>query len=152
MDTNNTDNLNSDQKIKDLEERIAELENNWKRALADYKNFEKRTLEEKYDMAAWACSSLIMKLLPVLDNLEMVDSHVNDAGLKLTLKEFKQILTDEGIAEEDVQGKDFNAETMDAIDMIETTDDQKNKVLEVISKGYRLKDKLIRPARVKVGK
>ncbi len=132
-----------------LEERILELENNWKRSLADYKNLEKRVTEEKYALRELANLVLVSRLLPVLDNLEMVDVHVNDTGLKYTIKEFRQILEDEGLIEFNPLAQTFDANTMEAIETVEGED---GKVIEVLRKGYFLKDKLVRPARVKVGK
>ena len=132
-----------------LEERIAELENNWKRALADYKNLEKRVAEERDSLKDFANLVFVSRLLPVLDNLQMVEAHVSDDGLKYTVKEFKQILEDEGIKEINPKGEDFDATTMEAIETVEGED---GKVVEVLRNGYMLKNKSVRPARVKVGK
>ncbi|HSX39824.1 MAG TPA: nucleotide exchange factor GrpE [Candidatus Saccharimonadales bacterium] len=132
-----------------LEERISELENNWKRALADYKNLEKRVSEEKEALRDFANLVLLSRLLPILDNLEMAQVHLNDEGLKYTIKEFKQVLEDEGLREIDPTNKEFDAATMEAVEMV---DGEENKVIEPLRKGYLLRDKLIRPARVKVGK
>lgn len=136
-------------KMKKLEEKVDELENNWKRAMADYINFKKRTEEEKSAIIDFANAVLLGRFLLILDNLEMLDNHINDESLKLILKDFKQILTDEGVNEIEALGKEFNPEQMDAI---ETVEGEKNKVVEVTQKGYTIKDKLLRPARVKVGK
>ena len=138
----------TDPKIKELEERCAELENNWKRALADYKNFEKRVMSEKLTIMDFANENLLADMLPVLDNLEMLSIHLNDMGLKLTLNNLKQVLADYGVKEIDATNKDFDSASMEAI---ETAEGEKGKVLEILTKGYTLKDKLLRPARVKVG-
>jgi molecular chaperone GrpE len=141
---------NKDQnKIKELEERISELENNWKRALADYKNLERRTLEEKEIFLNFSNETLVRSLLPLVDHMEMLVKHVDDRGLKMILKDFQRILESEGVKEIETLRKDFDSGTMDAVDTVEG---EKNKVIEVISKGYLLKGKLLRPARVKVGK
>lgn len=132
-----------------LKLRIAELENNWKRALADYKNLEKRVNEERYQFLAFANMSLILRMLPILDNLEMLEKHSSDMGLALTIKEFKQILKDEDVFEIDTTEKEFDSTNMEAVEMIEG---KANQVLEVVRKGYTCKEKLLRPARVKVGK
>jgi molecular chaperone GrpE len=142
-------NLEQNDKIKELEEKVAELENSWKRALADYRNLQKRTEEEKESLVMFISSMFFKRVLPVLDNLELLEKHVNDEGLKMITKEFRQILNEEGVTVIDVLDKDFEADSMEAI---ETVDGPKNKVVEVINKGYMLKNKLLRPARVKVGK
>lgn len=138
-----------DQKIQDLEKRAESLENNWKRAAADYKNLEKRVAEERADFVAFANAVLLQRILPVLDNLELLETHLNDTGLKLIIKDFKQVLTDVGVKEIETTNKQFDATTMEAVDTIEGDE---NKVITTEQKGYFLKDKLLRPARVKVGK
>jgi len=152
MNTDNNINQNTlTSEMEALKSKVDEMENNWKRALADYKNLEKRALEEKFAFASFANTSIIQRILPVLDNLELVNAHISDTGLKMTIKEFKQVLNEEGVTEINPEGKEFDATNMEAIDMVENPE-MNNKVISVISKGYMLKDKLIRPARVKVGK
>ena len=135
-------------KISELEEKVSELENNWKRALADYQNLQKRVAEEREALVTYANLVLISELLPVLDNLELLEKHIDDTGLKLTIKTFKQILENEGVKEIECLGKDFDPALMEAIELV---DGKEGKVAEVAQKGYVLKDKLIRPAKVKVG-
>ena len=127
--------------------KIEELTNNWKRALADYQNLQKRYEKEKVEFAQYANSTLILRLLSVLDCLEKVQSYLKDNGLDLAIKEFKNVLADEGLKEVEAQGKRFNPEEMEAIEKV---DGEEEKVIEVLAKGYFLKDKLIRPAKVKV--
>ena len=135
--------------MEQLEKRVGELENNWKRALADYKNLEKRTAEERDQIISFSNLVLISQLIPVLDNLELMEKHLGDAALSMIVKEFKQVLTNEGLEEIDASGKEFDPITMEAV---ETVDGEPNKVIEIVQKGYLLKNKLIRPTRVKVGK
>lgn len=136
-------------KIEEMEQKIIELENNWKRALADYKNLEKRTTQEKLAMADFANGILIEQLLPVLDNFEMLIQHNKDQGLEMSVKEFKRVLISAGVAEIEVSvGDDFEHETMDAV---ETTEGEKGKITEIIRNGYKFKNKVVRPTSVKVG-
>ncbi len=145
-----------DSRIKELEEKIQKLENekaelteNWKRALADYKNLERRTEEERVFILEFANETLIRSLLPILDHLEMLLKHVNDEGLKMIVKDFQGILTDFGVQEIEVAQKEFDPAIMDAIDTVEGNI---NEVIEVLSKGYLFNNKLLRPAKVTVGK
>ena len=144
----NTGTGDLENKLKELEQKLSEMENNWKRALADYKNLEKRIVEERVDFVSYSTSLLISRLLNVLDNLENLEKHNGDMGFKLTLKEFRQILNEEGLLEIDTLGKDFDSNTMEAI---ETVEGEERKAVEVVLKGYMLKNKLLRPAKVKVG-
>jgi len=125
------------------------LTNNWKRALADYQNLQRRCEQEKAEFVLYAGSSLILKLLSSLDCLEKAQAHLKDEGLDLAIGEFKNILSEEGLEEIGVQGKEFNPVEMEAV---ETAQGEKGKVVEVLSKGYKLKNKVIRPAKVKVGR
>lgn len=129
-------------KVKDLEEK-------WKRALADYRNLEKRFGKEKEEFVKFANARLIDKLLSVLDNLEKVVDHFRDKGLKLVLGQFKAALESEGVQEIKAKEIVFNPEMMDAVEIVKG---EKDKVIEVILKGYRLNNKVLRPAKVKVGK
>lgn len=153
VDPQNNNTLSNADEVTQLQEKIVELENNWKRALADYKNLEKRVFDERLELVKYSNEVLIQRLLFILDNLELVIKHDHSQGLELVLKEFKQILTDEGLEEIPVVDMVFDESTMDAIDTIEVYDEEKgNMVLEVLQKGYLLKNKVIRPAKVKVGK
>ncbi|HLC93736.1 MAG TPA: nucleotide exchange factor GrpE [Patescibacteria group bacterium] len=149
QNNNGQDNTANRPNIKELEEKIAELENNWKRALADYKNLEKRVAEEREALISFSNMVLISELLPVLDNLELLNNHLKDQGLELTIKSFKQVFENEHVHEIEALEKDFDPGVMEAVELVEGDE---GKVIEVVQKGYHLKDKLIRPARVKVGR
>jgi len=138
----------SDQKLKKLEEKISDLENKWRRTLADYDNLEKRVKKEKTAFVKLANAALLDKLLAVLDDLERVEKHSRDKGLKLTIEQFKKVLRVEGVEEIEVKEKEFEAESMDCLEVV---DGSRNKVIEVVNKGYRLGDYILRPAKVRVG-
>ena len=142
----NTTNLSE---IDILKAQITELENNWKRALADYKNLVERTNKEKKEFYEFANTNVLQNFLPVYDSLEMLSKYSQDQGLALTVKQFKQVFSEEGVKEIEVLGKEYNEQEMEAVDMVEG---EKNMVIEELSKGFFYKGKLLRPARVKVGK
>jgi len=136
------------EKIDDLKKKIEELENKWKRALADYDNLRKRVKKEKEGFVKFSNASLIDKLLPALDSLEKCTEHLKDKGLELSLEQFKKVLESEGLKEIEAEGEKFDPELMDAVEMVRG---DKNKVIEVVLKGYMLNNKILRPAKVKVG-
>jgi molecular chaperone GrpE len=131
-----------------VQEQISDLENKWKRALADYANLEKRIDNEKQSFVKFSNKHLLEKLLPILDDLELCEKHLKDEGLTITLNKLKEILTNEGVKEIKAEGEEFNPHLMDAT---ETTEGPKNKVVEVVRKGYLLDEKVLRVAKVKVG-
>ena len=134
--------------IEELKQKVSDLENNWKRALADYQNLEKRIAEDKEQLVFYVKKQTVEEFLPFLDNLEKIEEHVKDKGLELTLKEFKKTLTNMGVQEIETEGKEFDHEVMDAI---ETQKGDKNKILKTALRGYLLNGKLLRPAKVIVG-
>lgn len=137
-------------KIQDLQDKIEELTNNWKRALADYQNLERRYEKDKADFVAFANANLILRLVGVLGHLEKAAKNLNDTGLNLIVTEFKRVLCEEGLEEIETEGKKFDPNTMEAIDTVFGKED--GKVAEVINKGYLLKGKLLLAAKVKVFK
>ncbi|MBI2334785.1 nucleotide exchange factor GrpE [Candidatus Daviesbacteria bacterium] len=143
-----------------LEERVSELENQLKRAVADYQNLEKRVQEGRSELTNFMGAELIKRLLPVLDHLEKVvdgsrsilseQSESKDwfRGVEMAIKEFKQVLESEGLEEIPADGE-FNPALHEAVD---TRDGQNNMILEIVKKGYNLNGKVIRPAQVVVGR
>lgn len=142
----NTD-LNT--KIEELQLQVKNAEAGLLRALADYKNFQNRVEEERTEIIKYATQPLLQRLLFIADSLEMLENHLNDQGLTLIIKEFKQILNDEGVEEIKSDDKEYDVHTMEAIEMVEG---EENKVIETTQKGYMCKDKVLRTAKVKVGK
>jgi len=131
-----------------LEEKIADLENKWKRALADYINLEKRFEKEKEAFVKFSNAQLLDKILPILDDLELCERHAKDKGISLVYERFREVLKSEGLEEIKVLREEFNPKTMDAI---EIGPGPKNKVIGAILKGYLLNGEVLRPAKVKVG-
>lgn len=142
--------------IKSLEEKVASLENQLKRAVADYANLEKRVSEGRSELTSFVGAELVRKLLPVLDHLEQALAGVSEEekqngwvkGVELAVKEFNQVLKTEGLDEISADGV-FDPSLHEAIDTAEGED---NKILKVVRKGYTLNSKVIRPAQVIVGR
>ncbi len=133
----------------ELRKQIEEWKAKYLRALADYQNLEKRTREEKSEIRAYAAESVIIKLLPVADTFERAHVHLQDPGLSLALKELGAFFSSLGVTKLEVAGKPFDPETMECIEVVEGED---NIVVEESPPGYALHGKVIRVARVKVGK
>lgn len=139
-------------KPKDQEQvnqKIEELENQLKRALADYQNLEKRVAQQKREWIVGANRGLLLRILPVLDTLRMAAQHSQDQNLQISVKQFEDILKAEGIIKIETEGCDFDPATMECVT---TEEGQENKVTAELQAGYMLGNKLLRPARVKVGK
>ena len=127
-----------------------------KRALADYANLQRRIEQDKLQIADHWKSMFIVKLLPVLNNLEVsLKVLATEAsagarqGLEISISQFKKIIQDWGVEEIKTEGE-FDPQLHEAIEVEEGKEE--NKITQVLEKGYRLGDKIMRPARVKVEK
>ena len=135
-------------KHEDQDQKVAELNEKYLRALADYQNLQKQTEAWREEFVQYANGNLIRKLLEVLDDLEKAQEHLKDEGLKLIIGKLHNILRDEGVTEIEILGKEYNPAEAE---VISTRPDQNdNIIVEVIQKGYKMKDKVIRPAKVVV--
>lgn len=133
-----------------LKTELEEAKGKYLRALADYHNLENRVQLSGDEAGRQATRKMVLRLLPFLDNLEKAEVFINDQGLKMIKDQFEKTLEAEGLQELDVLGKEFNPEEAEAIDTVPGEED--DVVAEVVSRGYSLYGKVIRPAQVKVTK
>ncbi len=133
---------------KTVDNKHHELEAKYIRVLADYQNLEKRVAREKDIFVKFANVVLVLKMLPVLDNLQRASEHLKDQGIELVVKQFQDALSSEGVTEIGTVGDAFNPEHHEAIEKVAG---EEGKVMQVLEKGYKLGDKVIRPAKVKIG-
>ncbi len=142
------------EEVVDEEEQITEnneltnLENQLKRALADYQNLERRISAEKAIWIKTANKSLILKLLAVLDNLFLAQKHIQDDGLNLSIQKFLDVLSEEGVSRIESTGRDFDPQTMECVSVQEG---ENGKVLEEVRPGFIINNETLRPAQVIVG-
>jgi molecular chaperone GrpE len=126
------------------------------RALADYDNLSKRVDREKADLGKIASVSILARLLPVLDNLESAQTHLQDQGLAISIVEFQKVLSEEGLNEiRPKVGEAFDPQLMEAIEVIAGASDNKleAKIAEVVLPGWKFEDgTVVRHAKVKVSK
>ena len=145
--------MSKKQIYKNPEELKTELEtwkNKYLRILADYQNLEKRIKEARENEVKYASGKIILKILPVFDILEQVVKINNDQGLILALKQFSEVLTRENVQKIEVLGREFDPLTMECLEVVPGEKD--NLVVQELRTGYKMYDKVIRTARVKVGK
>lgn len=125
-----------------------EMENLYKRALADYTNLSKRYEEDKIKIISFANEILITKILGVLDDLEESQKHVKSDGIEMVIQKFKKILNESGVTEMNPVNEVFDPVSHEALELV---DGEKDKIIVVNRKGYLLSGKVIRPALVSVG-
>jgi molecular chaperone GrpE len=141
-------------KNTDLKNQIKTLDENWKRALADYQNLLRRVESDKREFIKLANANLIARLLPSLDIMEMSAVHTKDLGVEMAAKQFHQALTEEGLELiEPAPDSSFDPalhECSEALDL--PGGKAENTISELVLKGYRIGDYVLRPAKVKVYK
>jgi molecular chaperone GrpE len=155
------------QEAEELQARVAQLEkesedyrDKWLRAAADYKNFKRRTDQERADLIRGAGAGLLLKLLPVIDDFERAAASAPEEiakspwfeGFKLIAQKLQTVLESEGVTQIEALGQDFDPNQHDAVIYEETGDGSDGKVVAELQRGYKLHDRVLRPTMVKVGK
>ncbi|HEY3913294.1 MAG TPA: nucleotide exchange factor GrpE [Verrucomicrobiae bacterium] len=152
--------------IEQLKEKAGKADDYWDRLLrqtADFDNFKKRAAREKQDSISYANESLLTKLLPVVDAFEMAltaaanskepaGAHSLQAGIVMISNQLKSVLADSGLEEINAAGQAFDPNLHEAVSEEATDEVPEGHVVRQIRKGYRFRNRLIRPAGVVVAK
>lgn len=163
--TGETDNVaenesESQTETEKLAEEVAQWRDKYVRLSAEFDNYRKRTLKEKMELVSSAGEDVIKALLPVMDDLERAldamakSSDVNSVreGVVLISNKLRDTLRGRGLSEIEAVGQELDTDFHEAIAKIPAADgSQKGKVVDVVQKGYKLNDKVIRHSKVVVG-
>jgi molecular chaperone GrpE len=128
------------------------------RAQAEFDNYRKRSAKEQSDFREYAVADTIKNFLPVLDNFDLAlraqKAEAGDtalrSGIELIRKQMEDVLTRLGVQTIPALGQTFDPRVHEAIEMVETTEHPDHQVIEELQHGYKLKDRLLRPAMVRV--
>ena len=150
----NDEHVDSESEIE--KKKFEEVNNKLMRLQADFLNYKSRTEKEKVKYYNDAIKDLVCEMLPILDNferaLENLDSDKNlSQGVEMILNQFKNLLNKYGVEEIDSLGKKFDPNLHHGVST-EESEEEEETVIEVFQKGYKLKDKIIRPSMVKISK
>jgi molecular chaperone GrpE len=146
--------------LQELGEKLTEITDKHLRLHAEFDNFRRRTIKEKADLIKSGGESVLVNILPIVDDFEralnsLKDVSDDDAGKKgteLIYSKFSEFLKQNNIKEIDAINQDFNVDLHEAITKIPVPDEKlKGKVVDVLQKGYWLNDKVIRFAKVVIG-
>jgi molecular chaperone GrpE len=132
----------------------------WQRAAADLANYRRRSEQERSELVKNANADLVRRLLPILDDMERAFQTIPSdlaavpwaEGIRLIERKILATLEQEGVTRYDAVGQDFDPSLHDAVVMEETDPANDGKVVGEILKGYRMNDRVLRPALVRVGK
>jgi molecular chaperone GrpE len=154
----NEENQETDTKSNDLLEQIEDLKNQVLYAKAEAENIRRRSYEEADKTRKFAIEGFSQELLSVKDSLEAslgsdnVDNKILIDGVELTLKQLNAVFEKFNIVEINPIGEKFDPNEHQAMSMVESKEQESNTVLSVLQKGYKLNDRVIRPAMVSVVK
>jgi len=149
------------EKLQNLEAEVSELKDKYLRLFAEFDNYKKRTVREKLDLIHTAAQDTLASLLPVLDDFDRAKRIADDPstvetfsdGVLLVYQKLYASLRQLGLKEMESTGANFDPEMHDAITEIPAAaEEMKGKVVDTIEKGYYLRDKIIRHAKVVVGR
>ena len=164
---NNTESKNLDNQIKEYQKLLEKCEKEkkeylegWKRERADFLNYKKDEIERIEGLIKYANEELILKFLPILDNLEIAEKNISEnlkeneevKGLLQIKTQILDFLKSQGLSEIKALGELFDPHFHEAIDEIEDKEKDSGIIIEEVRKGYLLNNKVLRPARVKVVK
>jgi len=164
---------NTDEEIRDAESggedseealklEIQKLKESLLRNAADYENFKKRKEAEVWKIREFASENIVKDLFPIYEDLarsidsidkgETTDIETLKKGIRAIYEKFRTILNSEGVEEINSLGKEFDVELSDAIGQIPRDDVEPNTVVEVVEKGFKMKDKVVKHEKVLVSK
>ncbi len=146
--------------IEKLNTELEDYKKSYALKLAEFQNFSKRKEKELQEYKEYASKDIILKVLENVDNLERgieasrstEDYNKLVEGLKMTINNFSEMLTNEGVTEIEALGKEYNPYEQHAVQVMSNEEKSNNEVLMVLQKGYKLKGKVIRPAMVVINK
>lgn len=160
-DVEQDENLDGEISVEDqLREELAKEKDKFLRLFAEFENFKKRTSKERMDLFKTAGQEVIVSLLPILDDFDRALKELSKSedkemfkGVELINNKFNETLKNKGLEQIEVkQGDAFDAEVHDAITQIPAPDKKlKGKILDVVEKGFKLGDRIIRHPKVVVG-
>lgn len=147
------------EEMETLKAELEESKDKYLRLFAEFDNFKKRSVKERFDLLKTAAQETITALLPVLDDFDRAKKSAENGnevfsdGVQLVYNKLYNILEHKGLKSMESTGTDFDPEWHEAItDIPAATEEMKGKVIDTIEKGYILNDKIIRYAKVVVAK
>ncbi len=146
-------------RIAELESSLAESRDRHLRLAADFENFKKRSRQEQLETIQHASAELIGRLLPVLDDLHKALDHQPEAvdeswlkGLELSVRKLEEVLNTHGLEPIEALGSPFDPKVHEAIGHEESAEHPEDTVVTELRRGYRIRDRVVRPALVKVSR
>lgn len=155
--------MEQDKTKKELEKCQKERQDylaGWQRSRADFLNYKKEEMERFGEILKYANESLILQILPILDDFEKAEKEISDElkkneyfkGMLQIKKQLQDLLKNQGIEEIKSLGEKFDPNFQEVVETVEVKDKESGVIVEEIKKGYKLNGKVVRPAKVKINK
>lgn len=151
-------------KLEEIREEKEELKDKYLRALANYENLRKRALQEKEKIYKFTSEEIFRKILPIIDDFKRAFESLKESkklkddyksfseGMRLVYSNLKSLLESYGIEDFTSKGEKFDPSKHEAVHVIEADDEKEGEILEETETGYKIKDRVLRPAKVIVAK
>jgi molecular chaperone GrpE len=146
--------------LEELEKQKAEYLLGWQRERADFLNYKKDEMERIGQIMNYAGEEMVLKMLPILDNFEIVEKNLSEdakkdaniKGLLMIKKQIQDYIKNLGAEEIKSVGEKFDPKLHETVEEVEVKDREQGTIIEEVQKGYRINGRLMRVARVKVTK
>ena len=147
--------------LEDCQKQRDEYLAGWQRARADFLNYKKEEIERMQTLIEYANEEMILRILPLLDNMELAEKHLSNdmkkdneyvKGLLQIKAQFSDFLKSQGVEPIEALGKKFDPALHEVVEEIEVKDKEPGTVAEEVQKGYMLNKRLLRPTKVKIAK
>lgn len=154
-----TTELTVEEQLEAAKKEVEQYKDKYLRAVAEFDNYRKRTLKEKAELLLNGSEKAVCAFLPILDDFERAiadkteDVNAIKEGVQIIFNKFNKTLESLGVRKIETEGKDFDVDFHEAVAMVPGMgDDKKGKVIDCVQTGYQLNDKVIRHAKVAVGR
>ena len=149
----------ADRRVEELASQLEEANNRYLRLAADFDNFKRRARQEQLDTMRYAAATVVERLLPVLDDANRALAHAPDGvdegwlkGVRLTVQQLEDVLASVGVERVSAVGSPFDPKLHEAVGAEETAEHPEDTVVVELRPGYRMHDRVLRPALVKVAR
>jgi molecular chaperone GrpE len=147
------------EELAESNRKLEELQDKYMRQVAEFSNYKKRTAKEKLELRESVKASMLHDFLPVIDDIDRAMEHLSSSdveatkeGVKLIYQKFMDFLKSQDLTEIQAMGEEFNTDLHEAVTQFPVDDEaKKGKVIDVIQKGYKINDKVVRYSKVVVG-
>lgn len=151
--------VENDTNMDETTAKLAEMQDKYLRLAAEFDNYRKRTLKEKYELIKTAGEDVIKDILPIIDDFDRALDAIKKSGnvealaegVNLIYEKLTGSLKTKGLTEIEAIGKEFDPEIYEAVAKCPAPEEMKGKILDVVQKGYKLNEKVIRFPKVVVG-